>query len=32
MNCPEWEDRLAAGDPEAVEHVRDCISCAALAD
>jgi len=32
MNCPEWEDRVAAGDPEAAEHVRDCISCAALAD
>lgn len=32
MNCPEWEERVAGGDPEAVEHLRDCPSCAALAD
>lgn len=32
MNCPEWEERVAGGNPEAEEHVRDCPSCAALAD
>jgi hypothetical protein len=32
MNCPEWEERVASGDPEAAEHLRDCSSCAALAD
>jgi len=32
MNCPEWEERLASGDPEAAEHLRDCPSCAAFAD
>ncbi len=32
MNCPEWEERVAGGDPEAAEHLQDCPSCAALAD
>jgi hypothetical protein len=32
MNCQEWEERVASGDPEAAEHLRDCPSCAALAD
>ncbi len=32
MNCPEWEERVAGGDPEAAEHLRACTSCAALAD
>ena len=32
MNCREWEERVAGGDPEAAEHLRDCPSCAALAD
>src|SRR5580693_3282723 len=32
MNCPEWEERVAGGDPEAAEHLRECPSCAALAD
>src|SRR5271170_1066085 len=32
MNCPEWEETLAGGDPEAAEHLRDCPFCAALAD
>src|SRR5579863_874451 len=31
MNCREWEERVAEGDPEAAEHLRDCPSCAALA-
>jgi hypothetical protein len=31
MNCREWEERVAGGDPEAAEHLRDCPSCAALA-
>jgi len=31
MSCPEWEERVAGGDPEAAEHLRDCPSCAALA-
>jgi hypothetical protein len=32
MNCPEWEERVACGDPEAAEHLRACPSCAALSD
>src|SRR5579863_3087676 len=32
MNCPEWEERVAGGHPGAAEHVRDCPSCADLAD
>jgi hypothetical protein len=32
MSCPEWEERVASGDPEAAEHLRDCPSCAVLAD
>jgi hypothetical protein len=32
MNCPEWEERVAGGDPGAAEHLRDCPSCSALAD
>jgi hypothetical protein len=32
MNCPKWEERVAGGDPEAAVHLRDCPSCAALAD
>lgn len=32
MNCPEWEEPVACGDPEAAEHLRACPSCAALAD
>jgi hypothetical protein len=32
MNCPEWEERVAGGDPETAEHLRECPSCAALAD
>ena len=32
MNCREWEERVAGGAPEAAEHLRDCPSCAALAD
>ncbi len=32
MNCPEWEERVAGGDPEAAEHLPDCPSCAALAE
>jgi hypothetical protein len=32
MNCPEWEERVAGGDPVAAEHLRDCPSCAALAE
>ncbi len=32
MSCPEWEARVAGGDPEAAEHLLNCPSCAALAD
>src|SRR5580693_6013513 len=32
MNCPEWEERVAGGDPQAAEHLRECPFCAALAD
>jgi hypothetical protein len=32
MNCPEWEERVAGGDPQAAEHLLDCPFCAALAD
>lgn len=31
MSCPDWEERIAAGGPEAAEHLRDCPSCAELA-
>jgi hypothetical protein len=31
MNCPEWEDRIAGGDPESAEHLRECPSCRELA-
>jgi hypothetical protein len=32
MNCAEWEERVAAGDPEAANHAAGCPACGAFAD
>src|SRR5438874_1541320 len=32
MNCSEWKEHVAGGDPEAAQHLLNCPSCAALAD
>ena len=31
MSCPAWEERIAAGDREAAQHLRNCPECSALA-
>jgi predicted anti-sigma-YlaC factor YlaD len=31
MSCLGWEERIAAGDREAAQHLRNCPECSALA-